>query len=206
MRESLTNRQKETLQFIKQFIAKYGYSPSVREICKGLNLNSPATVFAHIKKLEEKKYVKQEKDKFRTLEVLVDNEYLNNDDSIVKVPLLGKVAAGNPIEAISNPNEFTDLPAFMIPKNEEVFTLEVSGNSMINVGIYDNDILIVKKTNVARNGQIVVALTEENETTVKTFYKESDHIRLQPENDNLKPIILNNCTILGKVIGLYRKF
>lgn len=206
MKEQLTDKQSETLTFIKKFIAKHGYSPSVREICKGLGLSSPATVFVHIKKLEEKGYVTQAKEKSRTLEVLVDNEFIEKDKDIVTVPLLGKITAGNPIEAIERPNEYMSIPAFMIPKNEEIFTLNVSGESMINAGIYDNDIVIVKRRKTARNGDIVVALTEDNETTLKRFYKENGHFRLQPENDTMDPIILDKVEILGIAIGLYRKF
>ena len=124
---------------------------------------------------------------------------------MVKVPLLGKVTAGSPITAIETPDEFFDLPASLIPAAAEVFTLRVSGESMINAGIHDKDYIIVKRQNNAKNGQIVVAMTEENEVTLKTFYKEKDHIRLQPENDTMDPIILPNCTILGIAIGLYRK-
>ncbi len=205
MKDGLTNKQAETLDFIKKFIAKNGYSPSVREICSGLGLSSPATVFVHIKKLEEKGYVSQTNSKFRTLEVLVDNEYIEKTEEVVNVPLLGKVTAGNPIEAIERPNEFMSLPAFMIPKNEEIFTLNVSGESMINAGIFDNDIVIVKRRKTAKNGDIVVVLTEDNETTLKRFYKENGYFRLQPENDTMDPIILNKVEILGIAIGLYRK-
>ena len=120
-------------------------------------------------------------------------------------PLLGRVSCGNPIEAIENPNDFFTLPASLIPAKESIFTLKCSGDSMINVGIYSGDIVIIQKQSVARNGDIVVAMTEDNEVTLKTFYKETDHIRLQPENDEMAPIILRNCTILGKAIGLYRK-
>ena len=120
--------------------------------------------------------------------------------------MLGKITAGNPIEAIENPDEFISLPANLIPAKETIFTLKVSGESMINAGILDGDIVIIQKQNVAKNGDIVAAMTEENEVTLKTFYKEKDHIRLQPENDTMSPIILKNCTILGKAIGLYRKF
>ena len=148
----------------------------------------------------------KENSKFRTLELLVDNEYMEKDEELVKVPLLGKISCGNPIEAIEQPNEFFTIPATLIPAKESVFTLKFSGDSMINVGIYDGDYVIIQKQKVARNGEIVVALTEDNEVTLKTFYKEKDHIRLQPENDTLSPIIVNNCTILGKAIGLYRKF
>ena len=123
----------------------------------------------------------------------------------MSVPLLGKITAGSPIEAIEKPNEFFSLPAFLIPKDREVFTLNVSGYSMINAGILDGDIVIVEKRSTARNGEIVVAMTEDNEVTLKTFYKEKGYFRLQPENDTMDPIILNNVTILGKAIGLYRK-
>ena len=204
--EKITNKQAETLTFIKKYMVDHGFPPSVREICKGMNLSSPATVHAHLKELEKKGVIRKESNKFRTIELLVENEFQEKNEEIVKVPLLGKVACGNPIEAIENPNEFFDIPAALIPPKETIFTLECSGESMINVGIYDGDYVIVQKQRVARNGDIVVALTEDNEVTLKTFYKEDDHIRLQPENDTMDPIILNNCVILGKAIGLYRKF
>jgi len=206
MIEKLTKKQEEVLVYIKKFVVAHGYPPSVREICKGMNLSSPATVHTHLKQLEMKGIIRKENSKFRTLELLVDNEYDEKDEELVKVPLLGKVSCGNPIEAIEQPNEFFTIPATLIPAKESVFTLKCSGDSMINVGIYDGDYVIVQKQKVARNGDIVVALTEENEVTLKTFYKEKDHIRLQPENDSLSPIIVQNCTILGKAIGLYRKF
>ena len=131
---------------------------------------------------------------------------MEQEDDVIKVPLLGKITAGNPIGAIERPNEYFNLPATIVPSNEIVFTLEVSGESMINKGIFDGDYVIVKRQNTARNGDIVVAMTEENEVTLKTFYKEDDHIRLQPENDNMEPFIFKNVTILGKAIGLYRTF
>ena len=204
--EKITNKQAETLTFIKKYMVDHGFPPSVREICKGMNLSSPATVHAHLKELEKKGIIRKESNKFRTIELLVENEFQEKNEDIVKVPLLGKVACGNPIEAIEKPDEFFDLPASLIPPKETIFTLECSGESMINVGIYDGDYVIVQKQKVARNGDIVVALTEDNEVTLKTFYKEIDHIRLQPENDTMDPIIVTNCTILGKAIGLYRKF
>ena len=202
----ITKRQKEVLDYVKKYIAKHGYPPAIREICKGVNLSSPATVFVHIKHLEQLGYVKTANNKFRTIEILCDNEYLDTKDDVVKVPLLGKITAGNPITAIEQPNEFFDIPASLIPAKSTVFTLHVSGESMINAGIYDGDYVIVQKQNTARNGEIVVAMTENNEATIKTFYKEKNHIRLQPENDTMQPIILPNCTILGKAVGLYRKF
>ena len=204
--EKLTDRQKDILDVIKQAIAKNGYPPTVREIGAKIGLSSSATTQFHIKKLEEKGYIKKNATKNRTIELLVPNEYIENDEKIVSVPLLGKVTAGNPIEAIEMPDEFFSIPISLIPSKKEVFTLKVSGESMINVGIYDGDIIIVHRQNTANNGDTVVAMTEENTVTVKTFYKEKDYIRLQPENDYMLPIILPNCTILGKVIGLYRKF
>ncbi len=203
--EKLTDKQKKILTIIKKFIAENGYAPTIRELCNLCGLSSTATMFVHLKNLTNKGYIKQTENKFRTIELNVPNEYSKNNDSVVEVPLLGKVAAGNPIEAIENPDNYFSLPKELIPQNNEVFTLEVNGESMINVGIFDGDIVIVKKQNVANNGEIVVALTSDNEVTLKRFYKEKDHIRLQPENDFLEPIILQNITILGKAIGLYRK-
>ena len=202
----ITKRQKDVLDFIKKYIADHGYPPAIREICKGVNLSSPATVFVHMKNLEQLGYIKTTSNKFRTIEILCENEYMDNNEDIVKVPLLGKITAGSPITAIEQPNEFFDIPASLIPATATVFTLHVSGESMINAGIYDGDYVIVQKQSTAKNGDIVVAMTMENEATIKTFYKERDHIRLQPENDTMDPIILDNCVILGKAIGLYRKF
>ena len=202
--DKITRRQEDVLDYIKKYIVEHGYPPATREIGAALGLSSPATVHTHLKKLEDAGYIKKTNSKFRTIEILVDNEYEVKNEEIVKVPLLGRVACGNPIEAIEDPNDWFTLPATLIPAKEEIFTLKCSGDSMINVGIYDGDIVIVQKQKVARNGDIVVAMTEDNEVTLKTFYKESDHIRLQPENDTMDPIILNNCVILGKAIGLYR--
>lgn len=203
--EKLTNKQEKILTTIKKFIADNGYSPSIRELCTLCNLSSTATMFVHLKNLTSKGYINQAGSKSRTIELNVPNEYDKKSDNVINVPLLGKVAAGNPIEAIERPNEFFSIPKELIPLKTEVFTLEVNGDSMINIGIYDGDIVIVKRSNTANNGEIVVAMTDENEVTLKRFFKESNHIRLQPENDYLEPIILNNVTILGKAIGLYRK-
>ena len=205
MEKKLTPRQHEILTYIKKYSAMHGYPPAIREICAGVGLSSPATVFVHIKNLEKNGFIKSTNNKFRTIELLVDNEYLEKNDDVVKVPLLGKITAGNPITAIEQPDEYFDLPASLMPKSGEVFTLHVSGESMINKGIYDNDYVIVKRQNDAKNGDIVVAMTDENEVTLKTFYKEKDHIRLQPENDTMEPLIFPNITILGKAVGLYRK-
>ncbi len=203
--EKLTKRQEDALEFIKTYIVSHGYPPTVREIAKEIGVSSPATVQAHLDGLANKGYIKKGNNKNRTIELMVENEYLKQNDNVVDVPLLGKITAGNPIEAIQNPNEYFSLPSYLIPKDKEVFTLLVSGESMINAGILDGDIVIVERRNTARNGEIVVAMTEDNEVTLKTFYKEKDHIRLQPENDSMEPFIFDNVFILGKAIGLYRK-
>lgn len=204
--EKLTKKQEEVLTVIKKYIAEHGYAPSVREVCELMNLSSTATVFVHMRHLMKKGYLKQTDNKFRTLEVLVPNEYLEKNEDVVNVPLLGKVTCGNPIEAIEFPDEYIALPAFMIPKKEEIFTLKTEGMSMKNVGIYDGDIVIVKRQKNAKNGDYVVALDENGFTTLKTFYKENGYFRLQPENETMDPIILDKVDILGIAIGLYRKF
>ena len=204
MDKNITKRQEDVLNYIKKYIVDHGFPPSTREIGAALGLSSPATVHTHLKKLEDAGCIRKTNSKFRTIEVVGVNEYQKKDEEIVKVPLLGRVACGNPIEAIENPDDWFTLPVSLIPPKETIFTLQCSGDSMINVGIYDGDIVIVQKQKVARNGDIVVAMTEDGEVTLKTFYKEKDHVRLQPENDSMSPIILNNCVILGKAIGLYR--
>lgn len=204
--ETLTERQSEILDTIKKFIAKNGYPPTVREIGAILNLSSPATTHFHLNRLESKGYIKKDKSKNRTLELLVPNEYLEKDDEVATIALIGTITAGSPIEAIENPNEYFSIPASLIPKKKEVFALNVQGESMINKGINNGDIVIIEKGNNANNGDIVAAMTDECEVTLKSFYKEKNHIRLQPENDTMEPIILNNVTILGKAVGLYRKF
>ena len=205
-REGLSNRQNEILTFIKKYTAKNNYPPSIREISKGVNLKSPATTHVHVKNLIEKGYLKRNANNHKLLELLVPNEFEQTSTTTIKVPLLGNVAAGNPIEAIENPEEYISLPTELVPRNSEVFTLKVKGESMINVGILDKDIVIIERSNTAKNGEIVVAMNEDNEVTLKNFYKEENYIRLQPENDFMTPIIMKNVTILGKAIGLYRKF
>ena len=203
--EKLTTKQKETLQTLKKFITKHGYPPTVRELCKELDLNSPATIHFHLKKLAEKGYIKKASSKNRTIELLVNNEYADKRDNVIDVALLGNIAAGNPIEAIEQPDEFFKIPAGLVNTRKELFALNVHGESMINKGIFNDDIVIIERSKVAHNGEIVAAMTDDNEVTLKTFYKEKNHIRLQPENDTMAPIILNNVTILGKAVGLYRK-
>lgn len=203
--ENLTKRQEDTLKFIKEYIVSHGYPPTVREIAVAIEVSSPATVQAHLDGLADKGYIKKGSNKNRTIELMVENEFQTVNQEVINVPLLGKITAGSPIEAIANPDELFALPAYLAPKGKEVFTLLVDGESMIEAGILDGDIVIVEKTNTAKNGDIVVAMTEDNEVTLKTFYKEKDHFRLQPQNSTMEPIILDNVFILGKAIGLYRK-
>ncbi|MGN1342783.1 MAG: transcriptional repressor LexA [Bacilli bacterium] len=202
----LTKRQKDILEYIKKFSAEKKYPPSIREIAANFSLSSPATAHVHVKKLIEKGYLTRGTGSNHLLELQVPNEYEKRSDDVVTVPLLGKVTAGNPIEAIEVPDEVISLPSYLLPKRKEVFTIRVEGDSMINAGIYDKDIVIVEKSKTAKNGDIVVAMDEENQVTIKRFYRENDYIRLQPENDYMLPIILKEATILGKAIGLYRKF
>lgn len=204
--KELSTKQNNILIFIKKFIAGNGYSPSVRDICKGVGLSSPATVHVHLSNLIEKGYLRRNPKNNRLLELMTPNEFDKVAEQTIDVPLLGKVAAGNPIEAIENSNEYFPIPAQLLPIGKNVFTLRVSGDSMINKGIFNNDIVIVEQTNTAKNGEIVVAMNDDNEVTLKTFYKEKNFFRLQPENDLMLPIILKKVTILGKAIGLYRKF
>lgn len=201
--EKLTSKQNAVLDFLKKSIAKNGFPPTVREICSALGLSSPATAHAHLETLEKKGYIKKGNSKNRAIELLVENEYVESD--IINVPLLGKVTAGSPIEAIEMPDEYFTLPAYLIPTHKEVFTLRVQGTSMINIGIHDGDIVIVQRQQTANNGDVVVAMTEDNEVTLKTFYKEDGYFRLQPENDTMDPIILDKVYIVGKAIGLYRQ-
>ena len=202
--EVLTKRQKDVLNVIKKYIATNGYPPTVREIAEIMKLSSPATIQVHLDMIEKKGYIKKHGNMNRTIELLVNNEYENTQ--AMDIPLLGKVTAGSPIEAIENPDEYFTVPSSLINGKKEIFALNVSGDSMINAGIFDDDIVIIEKSNTAHNGDIVVAMNDDNEVTIKRFYKEKNHFRLQPENDYMEPIILDNVTILGKLIGLYRAF
>lgn len=215
----LGKREKDILNFIEKQIKENGYPPSVREIGKSVGLSSTATVHGYLTKLEEKGYIKKENQKGRTLRLLkgTKNESKNNSQidlkesgknlytnkELVEVPVIGKITAGAPILAVENISDTFPIPIDFVG-NSESFMLTVSGESMIEAGILDGDYILVKKQNVARNGEIVVALIED-EATVKTFYKEKDYIRLQPENSAMDPIIVKNCEILGKVAGVFRK-
>lgn len=203
--EKLTKRQGDILTAIKKYMATNGFPPTVREIGATLNLSSPATTHFHLGKLEEKGYIKKNDAKNRALELLVDNEFVEKNDASVDIPLIGKVTAGSPIEAIAMPDEYFTVPTSMIPLKREAFGLKVSGSSMIEAGILDGDIAIIERRSDANNGDMVVAMTSDNEVTLKSFYKEKGHIRLQPQNNTMEPIILEEASILGKVIGIYRK-
>ncbi len=205
MNKPLTGKQKQVLDYIKKYVAEHGFPPSTREIGAALGLSSSATVHVHLQKLINAGAIKKTGSKFRTIELLVDNEYASASEDIVKVPLLGTITCGSPIEAIETPNEFFSLPISLIPRNKKVFTLKAEGESMINKGIYDGDVVIIEQKNTCNNGDIVVAMVNENEVTLKTFYQEKTCIRLQPENDTMEPMYFDNVTILGKAIGLYRK-
>src|SRR5690606_2813134 len=184
-------------------VKKKGYPPSVREIGKAVGLASSSTVHSHLSQLEKKGYIKRDPTKPRAIEIL-DKEDLNAGSDAVKVPIIGKVTAGQPITAIENVEDYFLLPK-KIARGESLFMLLVEGDSMIDAGIFDRDYVIVKQQATADNGDIIVAMTEDNEATVKRFYKEKDHIRLQPENSTMEPIILKNVSILGKVVGVYRE-
>jgi repressor LexA len=203
----LSSRQKEILEFIKEEVNKRGYPPSVREIGEAVGLASSSTVHGHLSRLEKKGYIRRDPTKPRAIEILGEEEQFSArkeaDSGTIQVPIIGKVTAGQPITAIENVEEYFPLPDTLVG-NEQVFILVVQGDSMIDAGIFDGDKVIVRSQNTAINGEIVVAMTDEDEATVKRFYKEKDHFRLQPENESLEPIILQHVTILGKVIGVFR--
>ncbi len=197
----ITKKQTEILEYIKSQILNKGYPPSVRDICTAVDLKSTSSVHAHLETLEKNGYIRRDPTKPRAIEIIDDNFNLTRRE-VVNVPLVGRVAAGEPILAVENVISYFPIPAEYMP-NEEVFMLTVKGESMINMGIYEGDNILVQKQNTARNGDVIVALVEDS-ATVKRFFKEDGHIRLQPENDYMEPIIVDNCEILGKVIGLIR--
>lgn len=199
----ITQKQREILEYMKQEILKKGYPPSVREICEAVDLRSTSSVHSHLESLEKNGYIHRDPAKPRAIEIVDDNFNLTRRE-LVNVPVLGSISAGQPILAVENVESYFPLPAEIMP-NVETFMLNVKGESMINAGIFDGDQILVQKQNVARNGEFVVALVDDC-VTVKTFFKEDGHIRLQPENDTMDPIILPDVQILGKVIGLFRMF
>jgi repressor LexA len=197
------SKQKEILEFIKQFILDKGYPPTVRDIGIGVNLKSTASVHFHLQQLEKNGQIRRDPAKPRTIEI-VDDEFNLQGRELVNVPMIGTVTAGQPILAVENINGYFPIPVEYMP-NTDTFMLNVKGDSMINAGIFSGDQILVQKQSHANNGDIVVALIEDS-VTVKTFYKENGHYRLQPENDYMAPIIVDECEILGKVIGLWRMF
>lgn len=202
----LSKRQQDILDFIKQEVKQKGYPPSVREIGLAVGLASSSTVHGHLERLETKGFIRRDPTKPRAIEILESEEEMMIPRSkVVNVPLVGKVTAGQPITAIENVEEYFPLPEHLAGYDQQVFMLEIVGESMIEAGIHDGDYVIVRQQSTAQNGDIVVAMTEDDEATVKRFFKEKNFIRLQPENSTMEPIILDNVSILGKVIGLYRE-
>lgn len=197
----ITTKQKKILEYIKNTILSKGYPPAVREICEAVGLRSTSSVHAHLETLEKNGYIRRNPSKPRCIEIVDDSFNLARRE-IVNVPVIGTVAAGQPILAVENVDNYFPIPAEYMPSGE-VFMLVVKGESMINIGIFDGDKVLVLKQNTASNGDVVVALVDDS-ATVKTFYKEDGYYRLQPENDTMEPIIVNDVKILGKVIGLFR--
>ena len=199
----ISAKQQEILDFMKQEILNKGYPPTVRDICEAVNLKSTSSVHSHLETLEKNGYIHRDPTKPRAIEIIDDNFNLTRRE-VVNVPIVGRVAAGEPILAVENIENYFPIPAEFMP-NQDTFMLRVKGESMINAGILDGDLIVVMKQDTARNGDMVVALVDDS-ATVKTFYKEGDHIRLQPENDTMDPIIVTNCEILGKVFANFRFF
>lgn len=197
----ISKKQQEILDYIKTEILNKGYPPAVREICDAVQLKSTSSVHSHLETLEKNGYIRRDPTKPRAIEIVDDNFQMVRTE-MVSVPVVGQVAAGQPILAESNIDSYFPIPAEFVPKGES-FVLKVKGDSMINVGIYNGDQIFVHSCNTAQNGDTVVALIDDS-ATVKTFYKEDGHIRLQPENDDMDPIIVPDCQILGKVYGVFR--
>jgi repressor LexA len=202
MVEHSKDKQKEIYEFLKYYTELKGYPPSVREICEAVSLKSTSTVHGHLKRLEKKGLVRRDPTKPRALEIV---EFSSSRKELIHIPILGKVTAGTPILATENVEDFFPLPIDYVKHDRDLFILRVTGESMIDAGIQDGDLAIIEQTQTALNGDIVVALIE-NEATIKRFFKESNHIRLQPENKNMEPILVNECSILGKLVGLYREY
>lgn len=202
-KDGISVKQTEILEYIKKVTLSRGYPPSVREICDAVSLKSTASVHSHLETLERKGYIRRDPSKPRAIEI-VDDEFALGRREFAQLPILGKIAAGEPLLAEENITDYFPIPADMLP-NDQHFMLVVKGDSMVNAGIFDGDKVIVRQKNTASNGDIVVALIEDG-ATVKTFYNEGSHIRLQPENDDYEPIIVNDVAILGEVIGVFRLF
>jgi len=199
----LNHRQKQILAYIKDTLRIKGYPPSVREIGEAVGLSSSSTVHGHLAKLETLGFIRRDQDKPRAIEILDEAPW--RQKKITPVPLVGRVTAGQPILAVENVEEVYPFPLELVGNNENVFMLSVQGESMINAGIFDGDYVLVREQNSAYNNDIVVALVNDEEATVKRFFKEKDYVRLQPENDHMEPILVTNVAILGKVIGVFRR-
>ena len=199
----ISDKQKEILEYMKQEILNKGYPPTVRDICEAVKLKSTSSVHSHLETLEKNGYIRRDPTKPRAIEIIDDNFNMTRRE-MTNVPMIGRVAAGEPILAVENIESYFPIPTEYMP-NAESFMLKVKGESMINAGIFDGDQILVEKCNTARNGDMVVALVDDS-ATVKTFYKENGHIRLQPENDTMDPIIVDDCEIMGKVFGVFRFF
>ena len=199
----ITEKQREILEYIKNEILNKGYPPAVREICEAVKLKSTSSVHAHLESLEKNGYIRRDPTKPRAIEIMDENFNLTRRE-VVNIPVIGSVAAGAPILAVENIEAYFPLPADMMP-NQNAFLLNVKGDSMIKAGIFEGDKVLVQQQPTAENGEIVVALVDDS-ATVKRFYKEAGHIRLQPENDAYEPIIVTDCTIMGKVFGVFRIF
>ena len=199
----ITPKQQEILDFLKKEILTKGYPPAVREICEAVHLKSTSSVHSHLETLEKNGYIRRDPTKPRAIEIMDDSfNYLRTETEITSIPIIGTVAAGQPLLAVETITDYFPFPAQLLP-NEETFILRVKGESMVNMGIYDGDYLIVEKTGTAKNGEVVVALVDDS-ATVKRFYAENGHYRLQPENDYMDPIIVDHDEILGKAIRLIR--
>lgn len=199
----ISKKQSEILEYIKEQILEKGYPPAVREICEAVHLKSTSSVHAHLETLEKNGYIRRDPTKPRAIEICDDSFQLVRNE-MTSIPIIGTVAAGQPILAAENIEGYFPVPVDMVP-NAETFILKVKGDSMINAGIFSGDQIFVERTNVARNGDMVVALVDDS-ATVKTFYKEQGHVRLQPKNDTMDPIIVDDCDILGKVFGVFRLY
>ena len=199
----ISDKQRQILEYIKSEILEKGYPPAVRDICQAVNLKSTSSVHAHLETLEKNGYIRRDQTKPRAIEIL-DEDFNLNRREVTNIPLIGTVAAGQPILTQQNIENYFPMPVEMAP-NSQCFALRVQGDSMINIGINDGDYVFVKETNSAKNGDLVVALVDDS-ATVKNFYKENGHIRLQPQNDDMEPIIVQDCKILGQVFGVFRLY
>ncbi len=197
----ISAKQMEILEYIKQEILRKGYPPAVREICEAVHLKSTSSVHSHLETLEKNGYIRRDPTKPRAIEIIDDTFNLNRRE-VVNIPMIGQVAAGQPILAEENIENYFPVPAEFVP-NQNVFMLRVRGESMINAGIFDGDYILVKQQPTASNGDMVVALVDDS-ATVKTYYKEEGHYRLQPENDTMEPIIVDEVSIIGEVFGVLR--